>query len=520
MPLTRSGRSDRERRLMAGPTVGSACSGIGCIDLGLERAGFEPAWQIEIDPTCRDVLARHWPSVDRLEDLKDAARSTLPRVDLIAGGTPCQDLSVAGKGAGLDGERSSLFYDFVRLADSQPWAFVLWENVAGALSSNEGHDFAVCLEGFTGVRLEVPPDGWRGAGVAFGPLRWCVWWLADAQFFGVAQRRRRVYVVAGPRGRCGPEILLEREGVRRDLAPGREAGSRAAALSAGRPGSGRRQVASGQIVGSLQTHAANRCGADGAAAGHIVSALTASEGGADENDCQAGRIVDSPLSTRGYGYDQLGAESQIVVTGPLCRDGGGTKHPCAGSANDLSMLVVDEVQITHPENRSNPKPGDPAPALAGTGRPMVYQCHGSNVGPMGTLRAGNGNQGGGVPFLAAPLTASIGKTVNTAGSGGSGPKNLVMETRPRRLVPIETERLQGLPDHWTKYRADGSEIADGPRYRMIGNGAAVPHVLWIGKRIMKALRQTDDRSGTATPRETPSRAPVGPPETRKSPRLP
>ena len=410
--------------------LGSACSGVGCIDLGLERAGFEPAWQIEIDSTCRDVLARHWPDVERLEDLKDAARTTLPRVDLIAGGTPCQDLSVAGKGAGLDGERSGIFFDFVRLADSQPWAFVLWENVAGALSSNSGRDFALVLEGFAGVGFGVPPEGWRNAGVAFGPLRWVVWWLADAQYFGVAQRRRRVYLVAGPRGRCGPEVLLESEGVRGDPPPSREAGTRSAGILAG--GSNGRGW---------------RCGADEAAGG---------------------------------------------------------------------ALVVDEVQITtHPENRANPKPGDPSPTLAGTGRPMVYslqdspegqnglgvsedqsyaltgrdrhavyQCHGSNVGPMGTLRKGNGNEAG--------------------GSCGTGPRNLVMAfepgsiasreaeparpaAAPRRLVPVETERLQGLPDHWTRYRADGSEIADGPRYRMIGNGAAVPHVEFIGRRLMKAL---------------------------------
>lgn len=225
---------------------------------------------------------------------------------------------------------------------------------------------------------------------------------------------------------------------------------------------------------------------------NVVSALTASEGGADENDCQAGRIVESPLSTRGYGYDQLGAESQIICS-PLTSHRGGSRLDDNEAMG--GQIVVDEVQITHPENRANPKPGDPAPTLAGTGRPMVYQCHGSNVGPMGTLRAGNGNEGGGVPFVAAPLTASMGKTVDTAGSGGSGPKNLVMKTCPRRLTPTECERLQGLPDGWTKWgskegktgRRHQVDIKDGPRYRMIGNGAAVPHVEWIGRRLAKAL---------------------------------
>lgn len=137
-----------------------------------------------------------------------------------------------------------------------------------------------------------------------------------------------------------------------------------------------------------------------------------------------------------------------------------------------NQIVVDAVQLTHPENRSNPKPGDPAPSLAATSRPLAFQCHGSNVGPMGTLRAGNQGVTDGVPFTAATLTASSAKTV---------------EQRPRRLTPREYERLQGLPDNHTRWRADGREIADGPRYRMVGNGAAVPVIEWIGRRIRQQL---------------------------------
>ena len=525
--------------------LGSACSGIGCIDLGLERAGFEPVWQIEIDATCRSVLARHWPNVRRHDDLADAYSVGLEPVDLIAGGTPCPAWSVAGKGGGLDDPRTQVFFDFIRLADSQPWAFVLWENVPGVLAQSHAEDFAICLEGFTGARPEIPEGGWRNSGVAIGPLRWACWSVHNAEYFGVAQRRRRVYLVAGPRGRCGPEVLLESEGVRGDPPPSREAGAQASTLTAGRPGSGRRREDDLNVVGSLQTVPPGggwRIGAAASSAGQIVSALTSSEGGVDDNDAQAGRIIaggsdhaegvpEVLLDSDQEGDGRSGADVPgVQVVGTLTGHETGGGYRLDDTEARGGQIVVDIGQITHPENRANPQPGDPSPTLVAAGRPITYaikgaaigrkpeaepqrgevlddgscytldtvdrhavaqayQCHGSNVGPMGTLRGGNGNEAGGVPFVASPLTASVGKTTDTAGSGGSGPKNLPIQGgRPRRLVPVETERLQGLPDGWTKYRSDGSEIADGPRYRMIGNGAAVPHVEWIGRRLAKAIR--------------------------------
>jgi len=131
-----------------------------------------------------------------------------------------------------------------------------------------------------------------------------------------------------------------------------------------------------------------------------------------------------------------------------------------------SIVVADMVQMTSATNRSNPKPGDPAPTMAHTSKLTAFQCHGSNVGPMGTLRRGNGNTAGGVPFTASP-------------------------TGVRRLMPVECERLQGLPDDWTRYgrREDGTvyELKDSHRYAMIGNGGAVPVVEWIGRRIQNNL---------------------------------
>lgn len=446
---------------------GSVCSGIGCLDLGLERAGFDPAWQVEIDPRRRQVLARHWPTVQRFEDLQDVSKraTDLAPVDLLCGGTPCQDWSVAGNRAGLDGDRSQLFVDFIRLADLAAIPWILWENVPGVLSQHGGEDFAICLEGFTGARPDVPPGGWRSAGVAFGPLRWCVWRILDAQSFGVPQRRRRVFVVAGPRDRCRPKILLEPDCLPGDSAEGGAPGEIASTLaSTGADGRGWRL--SSDDLSQL-----------------ITSTLTSADVMAGQTGVE-GRLVVSPLTTRFGSYDQVGAESQLVTQSLTASSG---DRAASGTDPQSGTLVVDRAQITHPENRSNPQAGDPAPALSRSGEPIAYQCHGSNVRPMGTLRTGH-NAGDGVPFLAQTLTKSSGKTTDTAGSGGSGPKNLIEGTAGvRRLVPVEYEALQGLPRNWTRWGADGSENKDSPRYRWIGDGAAVPVLKWIGRRLLAAM---------------------------------
>jgi len=194
------------------PTFGSLFSGCGGMDLGLEWAGWECKWQVEIDDWRRQVLTRHWPEVPKWKDVREFPRSnevgarsrTLEQgrsdssrdlgVDLICAGVPCQDVSVAGRRAGLAGERTGLFFEFARiLRELQPRWF-LFENVPGLLSSNQGLDFAVILDTLDEC----------GYGVS--------WRILNSQFFGVPQRRRRVFIVGHLGAPCPPEILFESEG--------------------------------------------------------------------------------------------------------------------------------------------------------------------------------------------------------------------------------------------------------------------------------------------------------------------
>ena len=218
----------------------SLFSGAGGLDLGLERAGMTIVGHCELDPTARQVLARHWPDVPCHPDVTTLdGRDWYGRVDVVAGGSPCTDLSMAGRRAGLAGEHSGLFWHQCRIATESAARWVVWENVYGALSSNDGRDFAAVLWGLTGFMPAVPADGWRTVGVCVGVDRTAVWRVLDAQWFGVAQRRRRVFVVAGPAGECGPEVLVEPESVPRGARPSRTAGQEVAGtLGGGSPGRG------------------------------------------------------------------------------------------------------------------------------------------------------------------------------------------------------------------------------------------------------------------------------------------
>ena len=218
---------------------GSVCSGIEAASVAWHPIGWEAAWLSEIEPFPSAVLKHHYPDVPNLGDMTALpdriASGEVEAPDLFCGGTPCQAFSVAGLRKSLDDSRGNLSLvfceianaiDAVRTTGELPPAIIFWENVPGVLSTKD-NAFGCFLAGLAGEDGAVEPPGgkWTNAGCVFGPQRTVAWRVLDAQHLGVAQRRRRVFVVASAREGFDPAaVLFEFQGVRRDSAPSREAG--------------------------------------------------------------------------------------------------------------------------------------------------------------------------------------------------------------------------------------------------------------------------------------------------------
>lgn len=212
-------------------TLGSLFDGIAGFPLAAVRHGIKTIWASEIEPDCVDISARHFPEVKQLGDITKLSGAEIPPVDIISFGSPCQNLSVAGNGKGLAGEESGLFYEAVRIIDEMRGAtngkypkYIIWENVAGAFSSNKGNDFRRVLEEITKTSVPMPASGrWAKAGlVRSRGGATTAWRQLDAQYWGVPQRRKRIYLVHDfGTGRAG-QILFECESVLGYAGAGRE----------------------------------------------------------------------------------------------------------------------------------------------------------------------------------------------------------------------------------------------------------------------------------------------------------
>jgi DNA (cytosine-5)-methyltransferase 1 len=365
--------------------------------------------------------------VDLYEDVRDVGANELSGADLICGGFPCQDLSVAGRRAGLDGARSGLWFEFRRIVAELAPTWVLVENVPGLLSSNGGADLAVILRGLAEL-------GYVGA-----------WRVLDSQHFGVAQRRRRVFLLAcrDPRAGCPAQVLAIAEGMSGHPAPSREAwqgvaggtqGGAVGPLRCATPGLGGVHADDEHTVAStLSAHTGIH---DGGGQTYVAHTLRAE--GHDASEDGTGRGVPLVVSETGKGWWSEGA-------GPLRADPGGMP----------SHIAFDTTQVPSKANRSNPKPGDPCHPLSAGAHP---------------------------PALAQAITAEMYRSGGATAGNNPGVRN-VFGAIPRRLTPRECERLQGFPDDWTRYADDGSGLADSPRYRMLGNAVTVSVAEWIGSRL-------------------------------------
>lgn len=208
--------------------LGSLFDGIGGWQIAALKCGITPIWSSEIEKFPQEVTARHFPHTKQLGDITEINGAEIEPVDIICMGSPCQDLSIAGKREGLSGERSGLFKTAINIIRDMRTAtggkyprFVVWENVPGAFSSNRGHDFRTVLEEITESEIPMPAsEKWATAGMARSDKCDIAWRVLDAQHWGVPQRRKRIFLVADFREQRAGEILFKPESMSGDFTPG------------------------------------------------------------------------------------------------------------------------------------------------------------------------------------------------------------------------------------------------------------------------------------------------------------
>lgn len=490
----------------------SVCSGIEAATCAWHPLGWEPFAFSEIEKFPSQVLAHHYPNVPNLGDMTKFEEWPSATIDLLVGGTPCQSFSVAGLRKGLADPRGNLMLTYGAIARRYRPKWLVWENVPGVLSSNGGRDFGT----FLGML------GQLGYGFAYRIL--------DAQYFGVAQRRRRVFVV-GCLGnwRSAAAVLFERHSMQGNPAPSREAGEkiaptiRAGASNGGaghgaRSGDSKDELIIPHVTGTLNANgkAAGSATQQDAECGMLVTHAMLGEG-FDASEDGTGRgtpLVPCVSPTLDQRAGRSGANSFATSGGLIpvphadispaikARDSKGVSSDGDGDGAILvpmhAVLPFDSTQITSPENRANPQYGDPChplqakahvPAIAFPGRMSGTQCASSEE--------------------VAPSMCSVNPTAvafNMHKSGNDASSMGVSEERTdclrafekspfavqpsagmlvRRLTPMECERLQGFRDNYTQLPGHKE---DGPRYKALGNSMAVPCMRWIGMRIEQQMK--------------------------------
>ncbi|RAZ07066.1 phage N-6-adenine-methyltransferase [Enterobacter hormaechei subsp. xiangfangensis] len=461
---------------------GSVCSGIEAASKAWEPLGWKPAWFSEIEPFPSAVLANHWPEVTNLGDMTKIADAVctgeVEAPDVLVGGTPCQAFSIAGLREGLSDDRGQLTLSYVELANAidakrrergEPEAIIVWENVPGVLSSKD-NAFGCFLAGLAGESSELQPAGgkWTHAGCVSGPERVIAWRVLDAQFFGVAQRRRRVFVVASARKGFDPAaVLFELDSVRRDSAPRRETQKAVAALTA-------------RGVGT--------CGADDnqAQAGHLIAF-----GGGNT----AGHI-DVATACTAHGIRLDFDTETFAVHGTQDPDTNRELAHTLGRNNGQENACI---AFSYKDNGADATP-DLSPTIRAGNHDKSHANSGQPPAIAYAFKAGQGAKAGGIGYAEEQSP-----TLTSASSGTNLAPAAMHGVAVRRLTPIECERLQGFPDDHTKISwrgKDAAECPDGPRYKAIGNSMAVPVMRWIGERIAAALpaeKLKGDYGGSKTP---------------------
>ncbi|HBN8649474.1 TPA: DNA cytosine methyltransferase [Pseudomonas aeruginosa] len=400
-------------------SYGSVCSGIEAASVAWHMLGFRASWFAEIEPFPSAVLAHRWPAVPNLGDMTRLSSKVLAGMidapDILVGGTPCQAFSVAGMREGMSDPRGALTIKYVELANAvdhvrnargDDETIVVWENVPGVLSSKD-NAFGCFLAALVGESEALEPSGgrWTNAGCVYGPRRAAAWRVLDAQYFGLAQRRKRVFVVASARADFDPAaVLLEREGLRRDHPPRRGEGQD---LAGHAPFGPALQCGCGHLFGlNLGQWGCPNCEGDEGPAVEVLAGVPAFGG---ENQSRS-LFQAGALTAHGVRND-FASETFCVaptVSGTLRSTDGGSDVDHA-AANHLNA-VFGPNQITSKTNRSQPTPGLCHTLPTSSQAPIAFSCkdYGADAGDVSpTLRAmGHGEShanAGGQVAIAYPL---------------------------------------------------------------------------------------------------------------------
>lgn len=536
-------------------TFGSICSGIEAASEAWIPLGLQPAFLSEIEAFPKAVLAARQNSADmRAKNaalqgvplwgdftairMRHLRRYSIRLPDILIGGTPCQAFSIAGLRGSLSDDRGNLTLAYVRLANAidnarraegkQP-IVVGWENVPGVLSTKD-NAFGCFLAALVGADAPLLPPKrlkWTNAGMVVGPRRRAAWIIKDAQYFGLAQRRERVFVVASALEGFDPSsVLFEPEGLRRHSPPrrGEEAGvTGSIGTRVDRGGAGSEARGNGLIFGTTGNGEYAERPATLRATGGDAG------GGSEQLDARC-------LNAHGGPHGRLDFESETLVVGALCSNG-----KAAGSATqqdaETGYLIAHTLRAEGFDasedgtGRGIPlvptayrtsgnwgayDTGDKVDALTTGTDPnshlIAFSCkdHGadatSDLSP--TMRAmghadSHPNAGGqlAIAFMPARTLSSDGgiderfaerdlcDALHTnSGNGNKAPA--IVQIGVRRLLPLECARLQGFADDYLDITYRGKPAADGPKYKALGNSMAVPVIRWLGKRILSEMERT------------------------------
>lgn len=515
-------------------TLGSLFDGSGGFPLGGIIAGITPVWSSEIEPFPIRVTEKRLPQMKHYGDVSKISGADLEPVDIITFGSPCQDMSVAGKRAGLDGARSGLFFQAVRIikemrAKYQKPRFIVWENVRGALSSAGGDDFRRVLEEICNVKksdVSVPkPEKWNSSGLIMGDDFSVAWRVLDAQYWGVPQRRKRIYLVADFDGDSAGKILFESEGVSGHSAKmqaARKDFARTAQNGAGETGWGKEVL--------------NDQGGSAISVEHDLSPTLRAE-----------THQYLPIVYGLYSYESNSMKSSNPYSGiyradtARTLDANGGSPACNQGGNQGGMLVLFD---NHRKDARYTGPCDASPTInsylgtRGLNAPLVCL-----QGSMINRAEKNGPRGSGIDedvsftlntadrhAVCVPTSADnlylMRKSYHFAHATPDQADALVVtdyksppvvnaDWRVRMITPLECARLQGFPDWWTdnltdsepsdtevrkwqgifdeycdinsKKRKTASQVrrwlmtepTDAAKYKMWGNGVALPCVVFV-----------------------------------------